>query len=97
MAEGNSKPLLEGVLKTIEEIGSTFRQESNGIMGPAGHSRDLKTGHYSKLKIATEKDVREITYDGIILSDSINNPVQIYRDDKERVQLFDTKLKRWYR
>jgi hypothetical protein len=95
----------KGVLEAIVEIGSSYREENNGVFGPGYSSWKIKTGEYTILSIASGEERTKITYTGIILPDSIGHDVEIFKEIKyeqglrcvtDNTQILDLTIKRWY-
>ena len=101
--------IAKGILESIVEIGATYIERSNGIMGPAGRGWKEKSGNYTKFNVkVTEREgenpvIKHFVYDGIILPDSINNLVLISKGEgspsqgEGRLKVSDLKLMREYK
>ncbi|MEI6058756.1 MAG: hypothetical protein WCP89_03205, partial [archaeon] len=103
---------ITGTLETINSVEALIRTDCNGIMGPGGHCWDVPNGFNTNFTVrmtsgTTSGKDRTLNYLGLILPDSIGNPVKVileqtlgYQDavTKERViEIFDQRLQRNYR
>jgi hypothetical protein len=70
----------EGTLEAITEIVMKELKGSNGVLGPGFSSWKVGVDPYTKIIINTGKEKKDVTYNGIILSDSIGNTLKVYRE-----------------
>ena len=85
----NKKLILEGVIKNISKVDSSFCAR-----------RDTKSGFETTFKfVGKDGCIQYLRYDGIILPDSIESKVQIYElpNEDSRMQILDLDNSRWYK
>jgi len=95
-----TKLVLEGILESVSEIGTTYLRKHNGIIGPGNRSWLEKSGHYTLLKVKTKDETKEIRYNGVVLQDSIGHKMQVYEkttNRRKRTEILDVELERWYK
>jgi hypothetical protein len=90
--------LYKGTLEAILRIGYKSGFRSDTPIGPIGGGISTNGSIFSLIQVKTKDgSTVEFEYQGIILSDSIGNEIEVYqKDNSERCSILDFDLNRTY-